>query len=97
MRDRGNVNNHSRPALDHAGDEGAIKANGTKQVDLQNASPILIREHFEPARLGFCPADVIDQNIESAPLLLNAIDHLLHARDGTDVRLYEEDGSLVFG
>src|SRR5579864_8775139 len=89
------MDNDSRLAFDHAGNEDAVESNGRQQVELKYLLPILVREHFEPAGLGFSPAHIIDKNVEPAPLLANAIGHRLYAGSCGKIRLHKEIDRLV--
>src|SRR5260370_26638282 len=49
---------------------------------------------FIPAVWSICPSDIVDQDIESTPLLMNAADYILHTFSRTDIRLHEESNRL---
>ena len=85
------------PRTGHRASGQRSRAQGAEQIDLEYALPILIREHLEPAGPGFCSAHVIDENVEPAPLPLNAIDYLPNTGGRPNVRLYKKVGSLAFG
>ena len=89
------MDNDPRSAFDHAGNEDAVESNGRHQVEFKYPLPIFVREHFEPAGLGFSSAHIIDKNVEPAPLLANAIRHRVYAGSCSKVALHEEIGSLV--
>src|SRR5712664_4230526 len=56
--------------------------------------PVVVRECLISAVLSIRPSDIVHQDVESAPLLLNATDYILHACSRTDIRLYEESNRL---
>src|SRR5580704_8565197 len=95
MSDGRNMNDDSRLTFDHAGKESAVQANGGEQVDLQYPLPVLVGEHLESARFCFRSADIIHQDVEPAPLSLNAIDDVLDTAGRSDIRLYKEKRILA--
>src|SRR5260370_14784735 len=95
MSDGRNMNDDSRLTFDHAGKESAVQANGGEQVDLQYSLPVLVGEHFESACFCFCSTDIIHQDVESAPLSLNAIDDVLDTTGRSKIRLYKESRILA--
>ena|SRR6266704_1419334 len=95
MRDGRDMNDDSRLAFDHAGNESAVKANGGEQVDLQYSLPILVGEHLKSTWFCFCSTDIIHQDVEPTPLLLNAIDDVLDTTGRSDIRLDKESRSLA--
>jgi hypothetical protein len=52
-------------------------------------------KHLESAWFCFCSADIIHQDVEPTPLLLNAIDDVLDTTGRSDIRLYKESRSLA--
>src|SRR5258708_16933149 len=56
--------------------------------------PVVVRERLISAVLSMRPSDIVHQDVESTPLLLNATDYILHACSRTDIRLYEERNCL---
>src|SRR6478752_3226699 len=52
-------------------------------------------EHFESACFCFCSTDIIHQDVEPAPLSLNAIDDVLGTTGRSEIRLYKESGILA--
>src|SRR5260370_7935157 len=97
MSDGRNMNDDSRLTFDHARKESAVQANGGEQIDLQYPLPVLVGEHLESACFCFCSADIIHQDVEPAPLLLNAIDDVLDITGRSDIRLYKESRILAVG
>src|ERR1700756_3382779 len=95
MSDGRDMNDDAGLAFDHAGKESTIKANGGEQVDLQYSLPVLVGEHLESAWFCFCSTDIIHQDVEATPLLLNTIDDVLDTTGRSDIRLYEESRSLA--
>src|SRR6476660_9888245 len=95
MSDGRDMNDDSGLAFDHAGKESAVQANGGEQVDLQYSLPVLVGEHFESACFCFCSTDIIHQDVEPAPLSLNAIDDVLGTTGRSEIRLYKESGILA--
>src|SRR5258708_18848284 len=95
MRDGRDMNDDSGLAFDHAGKESTVQANGGEQVDLQDSLPVLVGEHLESAWSCFRSADIIHQDVESTPLLQNAIDDVLDTPGRSDIRLYKESTILA--
>src|SRR5216684_2544425 len=95
MSDGRNMNDDSRLTFDHAGKESAVQADGGEQIHLQYPLPVLVGEHLESACFCFRSADIIHQDLESTPLLLNAIDDVLDTTSRSDVRLYKENRILA--
>src|ERR1700738_1537201 len=95
MSDGRNMNDDSRLTFDHTGKESAVQANGGEPVELQYSLPVLVGEHFESACFCFCSPDIIHQDIESTPLLQNAIDDVLDTTGRSDIRLYKENRILA--
>src|SRR6266403_5024608 len=58
--------------------------------------PVVVRECLISAVLSIRPSDIVHQDVESTPLLLNAPDYIVHACSRTDIRLYEERNRLPF-
>src|SRR5712664_4799465 len=56
--------------------------------------PVVVRECLISAVLSIRPSDIVHQDVESTPLLLNATDYILHACSRTDIRVYEESNRL---
>src|SRR6202030_589513 len=96
MSDGRNMNDDSRLTFDHARKESAVQANGGEQVDLQYSLPVLVGEHFESACFCFCSTDIIHQDVEPAPLSLNAIDDVLDTTGRSEIRLYKESRSQAW-
>src|SRR6266403_256595 len=95
MSDGRNMNDDSRLTFDHARQESAVQANGGEQVDLQYSLPVLVGEHFESACFCFRSTDIIHQDVEPAPLSLNAIDDVLDTTGRSEIRLYKESRMLA--
>src|SRR5690348_826025 len=97
MSDGRDMNDDPGLAFDHAGKESTVQANRGEQVDLQYSLPVLVGEHFESACFCFCSTGIVHQDVESAPLSLNAINDVLDSAGRPDIRLYKESRMLALG
>src|SRR5580692_12059570 len=95
MSDGRDMNDDSGLAFDHTGKESTVQANGGEQVDLQYSLPVLVGEHLESAWFCFCSTDIIHQDLESTPLLLNTIEDVLDTTGRSKIRLYKEGRTLA--
>jgi len=63
----------TRPPFDHAGQQGPVEADGGHQIEVQFPDPFHIVQRGEPAGRGGGSADDVDDQIDAAEMIENAL------------------------
>src|ERR1700741_5555111 len=90
MFNRRNMNNNAGPALDHSGKKRSIQANCRQQIDIESSLPIVVCKCSESTIGSLRSAKTVHENIQSMPLLVDALDNFLDTVCSGDVCLHEQ-------
>jgi hypothetical protein len=64
-----------------------IQAYGRQQIHIENILPEIVGERFETSRRRIAGAEIVDENVNAAPVRLNPADDGFDAACRTQVRL----------
>ena len=95
MLNGADVQNHARAAFQHARQQAPVESDGSHQIHVQRLLPVIVRQCGETAVGSVRSADAVDENIDAAPLLRDAVNDGLHTFGCADVRLHEHRWLLV--
>src|SRR6266849_5568733 len=92
MGDRAHVDDHAGGTLNHAWYEGAIQAHRRQEIDVEYVLPVLVGQNLEATGFGCRSAYIVDEDVDPAPLPLNASNDRLDSRSCAYIRLDEQRG-----
>ena len=93
--DRGEVQHHARPGLDHRREQSSIEPHRSEEVEVQLGQPLLVGDDREPTGRRRGTSDDVHQDVECAAGLGDPGGHGVGAFDRRRVRLDEAVGVLV--